>query len=749
MPNFDSLDIISSQGLYLNIINVVSIMFLGYKFILKDITSKDLSKVFNNYVYLGFFIFLIWSSFSILWSINKSEALRTVTEYFTTFVILINVLLHVFLIKKNRLKFLFNALVVMQVIELYFLNEKYFSDILSGVFRSGSMAYNGVTGNKNIAAFSILIKVPILIYYILQNYVNKRYLILSFHSILFISSSLSIFFITQTRAAGLGFILLMSFLVLIILSFKNLKIKKFKFLLYLSSLLVLSYIIGQSTTLGRTDITNNINSAFTSIDSSSNERIRFYKYALELIKDNFITGTGIGSWELESIEKDRLEMKSYVVPYHTHNDFLEIFSETGIIGFVSFYFPLLLMYFLLIYKIFNSKENIILYVTVFLMLSIYFLDAMFNFPFARVIQNINLIFIITLSLLILSEQKNLKPISYNLISFFTKSSLIIILFIIPFSLYSSIRLFQSAQDQSKLLYAFNQNNFKLFTDKDLKKIERHYPDLTGTALPISSIIGIHYYYYNDLDQAEKYLRDGIKANPYLNVGQTYLGRVFEKRGEMDSAKYYTKYAFDKMPNNPVHFAHYVMVLSRQNDTIGIKKAYEKVIYKNRDDRFEKMYMLAMSNLLDKDEGRMVLNDIKKDQLKSDGLKGSYFILELGKDRVKQGYINYLKAESYFKNGDFSKAAIFYSKAFSENPLEYPYAENAAISFLRTKNVLKAEEYVNYIINNKDESEKNGKAFYIKGLIYLERNMTSEACKFFQEALARNFDSNVALNSYCR
>ena len=33
--------------------------------------------------------------------------------------------------------------------------------------------------------------------------------------------------------------------------------------------------------------------------------------------------------------------------------------------------------------------------------------------------------------------------------------------------------------------------------------------------------------------------------------------------------------------------------------------------------------------------------IKKNQLKSDGLLGSYFILKIGKKRVAEGYINYL------------------------------------------------------------------------------------------------------------
>ena len=132
----------------------------------------------------------------------------------------------------------------------------------------------------------------------------------------------------------------------------------------------------------------------------------------------------------------------------------------------------------------------------------------------------------------------------------------------------------------------------------------------------------------------------------MNISKSYLGKVFDKKGEYDSARYYTKLAFDKMPNNPVHFAHYVEVLIRDYDTIGIKEAYDKVIYKERDDRFEKLYLLAMSNLLDKDEGKLVLNDIKKGQIEDDGLRGSYYVLQLGKERVAQGYFE------LFKSGKF-------------------------------------------------------------------------------------------------
>ena len=755
MPAFRVLDVISSQGLFLCIVNFLSTSFLFFKLFIKNKDESKQEFLKNNLLVTCFFFFLIWSSITTFWAINKSESFRVLTEFFVVLLSFINILIHGRIIKTNKVHLIFCVLFFMQFFELSFLVYDYLIDVLDGIFRPGSMSYIGLTGNKNIASFSVLIKIPVLMYFILAEnefYLKKWYKRLSY--VMMFLSSYVLFYITLTRGAQVAFFLLVFFF-LAFQIFSSIREKKklatafkinFKFL----APIIFSVLIGSSFSKSQVSINENISTAFENTDSSSNERLRFYKYALEIIQDNFFTGTGIGSWELESIEKDRLEMKSYVVPYHTHNDFLEIFSETGVFGFIFLYVPILLIYFLLFKSLFSrkNKDKQMLSLIIFLMLSMYLADALINFPFARVIQNINLIFMLTLSLYVLEKQAEFD--FFGKIKIFKSLNfLFLFLFLLtPLSIYSSYRLFKSSRDQSLLLYAFNQNNFKIFKKDELSKIEKTYPNLTLTALPISTIIAMHYFSYGDLDKAEDSFREAIKANPYLNVNQSYLGKVFEKKGELDSAKYYTKYAFDKMPNNPVHFAHYLQVLVRDYDTVAIKQAYQKVIYKERDSRFQKLYLLAMSNLLDKDEGRMVINDIKQSQLENDGLKGSYYILKLGKEKVTEGYVNYLKAESYFKNGDFKNASEFYDLAFENNPLEYPYIENAAISYLRSGKLEIALDRINEVINNMNSQNKNGKSFYVRGLIYLEKGERLKACENFKKANEMGFNSGVAYSSYC-
>ena len=45
---------------------------------------------------------------------------------------------------------------------------------------------------------------------------------------------------------------------------------------------------------------------------------------------NPILGIGMGNWQLESIKADRENIQSYIIPYHVHNDFLELAAEIGI-----------------------------------------------------------------------------------------------------------------------------------------------------------------------------------------------------------------------------------------------------------------------------------------------------------------------------------------------------------------------------------------------------------------------------------
>ena len=143
-------------------------------------------------------------------------------------------------------------------------------------------------------------------------------------------------------------------------------------------------------------ITNRISTVNTN-DTSTNQRIRYYGHALNQIEHNPIIGAGMGSWKVKSIKYDHLNMEGYTVPYHAHNDFLEIAAELGLIGFLLYFSIFIIIGFYFLKRIIYYKiENKGVVISIILGLSLigYLIDANLNFPHARVINQINLIFII-------------------------------------------------------------------------------------------------------------------------------------------------------------------------------------------------------------------------------------------------------------------------------------------------------------------------------------------------------------------
>ena len=101
--------------------------------------------------------------------------------------------------------------------------------------------------------------------------------------------------------------------------------------------LILSFVLS-SFSLGFNNSAHAIN-RINSIDfqeESTNTRIRYYQYGIDQIIKNPIFGVGLGNWKIESIERDKQNIISYIIPYTMHNDFLEVGAELGVIGLVFY-----------------------------------------------------------------------------------------------------------------------------------------------------------------------------------------------------------------------------------------------------------------------------------------------------------------------------------------------------------------------------------------------------------------------------
>lgn len=82
-------------------------------------------------------------------------------------------------------------------------------------------------------------------------------------------------------------------------------------------------------------------------------RLEFDRDALKLIKNNWLTGFGGGGWETvyQSVQE-----VNYIANY-VHNNFLQVFVESGIIGFIAYTFLLAVTFVNLIISFFRERKN--------------------------------------------------------------------------------------------------------------------------------------------------------------------------------------------------------------------------------------------------------------------------------------------------------------------------------------------------------------------------------------------------------
>ena len=211
------------------------------------------------------------------------------------------------------------------------------------------------TGNINITAFTMLYKLPFLFYTL--NF-SKNQLLRFF---IFLLACLTIFLILSFGSRAANLTIFIYSIILIFYCFKWRKEKKkilknqvISFITVLLPITINILLYTNNDSINFIERTSKLNNA------SSNQRIRFYEDAIQSTIENPILGIGRGNWKLESIKRDKFYVTDYTVPYHAHNDFLEILAETGIVGMITHYLIFIIVLFLILKIIFlKTNQNLI------------------------------------------------------------------------------------------------------------------------------------------------------------------------------------------------------------------------------------------------------------------------------------------------------------------------------------------------------------------------------------------------------
>ncbi len=728
LPELGAHDRIGPQFAALSIINIITFSYLIY--IKKSFSF--LGELFSNKIILFYSLFLFFSIVSIIKSQNIPESIITFSNYFSVFFCFLNlIILNSFLI--NPRKFFIDLIFLLFLAEVLLSFYPMLKDLFyTGNILARSNTYIGAAANVNVTSFSIAFKLPFLIYYIetrkklFSKILLLALLMISFFVIIILNSRGA--FIATFLVIGIYF-----FSIFIINNKSNFKTKFVK-IFYISLPLIFSIFISNSLLSGQTKSTFYNRSSTISLstdDGSVNQRLRFYKQALTSISNNLSFGVGIGNWKLVSIAYDSKDIKQYIIPYHAHNDFLQVASESGIFALI-FYIFIFIFILLNLYNLYLKDRKDLFYFLTFSSILVYIFDSLFNFPIARPINQLSLIFVF--ALIINLNQSKKRIFSFN--KFHKILILSILLVFSSTSIYSSYKNFVSLKDQS-VLYSDYNGWTKILSTENLHLVQESFPSLTATVLPINELKANYFIQEGKHKEAIELLRKK-NLNPYLGFRENLMVQAFKGLKERDSVLKYIKRAFEKLPNSDSHSTQYLNELRKRKDLDEINNTFKKI--KNKSPMVWKAYLNAKSEVVGPGN-----NDMKKT---IDSLIKVYpndtnfseirkFIL-IGKKNFAKALASSVIAEDYFKREEYDKAVNDYLKAIKLDPYEYSYHENLAFSYQKLGDTKNAYKHFNIVIDSLNP--KTGKSEFYKAVNLLKDKELEEGCYLLKKSFKYGFSA---------
>ena len=738
LSNFGAIDILAPQWIYLGCINIIACFY--FLFSSKSSVQESFHSLISS-LYLKLYLFyIIWNGLSYFYAINPTETLINLPRLVNTF---FAIFFCYFLLNEipNKLYFVSRLFIIFLSLETL----AYYNDFVN-VYPTEGLSVSkikGFAGNKNITAASIAFKIPFVLY--LLNTVRS----ISFKFYLFIVlylGSLSVSLI-EARAAILSslfvFVLFISFQVNQILKKEiNLKQGIYSLLLiitpYFLSLFSNILITNTSSKGSITDTVGRI--AFT--EESSNGRFQYWGDAWDYIKENPIIASGLGNWKIASIGEGKEHISGYTVPYHAHNDFIHVFTETGILGgfaYLTLFIILTTYLLLLLYKKYKSKGFLELqYFFLLLPFIVYGLDAGLNFPVARPLMQSSLAIFVGLILgLYLDDQKIeiKRTIEYNIKQ--PKLALILILFLLIPSLAVHIISFKSLQKQGRLLYEFNNAQYNM-TRQELDEISHDFPNLTETAMPIKAMKARYYYLQGNREEAHKMALKGIEDNPQIYFGENLKSLFFFQEGNIDSAFVYAKKAFEGLPNNMPHYDMYLKTLVAKKDYQGIDSTFERVRAMAGDTKVVwTIYIRALAQTRSLGDPHAMSKAAEAYALypTDETIFTLYRILTYGQQRMVQAEQLSQQASKFYNEQNYLESAKIFAQAFELDPLQHTYSLNAGISQFSAQNFDEAIRYLALAQTSKkpDEIEK---AIRYQALSNIGIGDSPKACALFLKLVSK-------------
>jgi len=776
IPAMNAIDVMGPQWLYLSILDLlVSGYILARKDLYGDIIQLIFRQLFSKLL-LGLFLL---AGFSIFFAINQVEAWVCYVRFIVMVIAFFNIAV-LFYGNQHLFK------VIAQVLSVFLLIEsvQYFSKFFNGIAETPLSTLinnlNGNTGNKNIFAASLAIKIPFVLYALYYSKIGERIL-----HLLALTLGIATLFMASARASYVSLILVtVAYIGFNVIQY--LRNKQTENLLYKIAYLLLpilaAYFISQITYTQATTIQDNNAGRYGNVvgnlssialtNDASSYRFKLWEHAADYILKNPLMGCGYGNWKLASIPYEKEYINDLNVPAHAHNDFLEHAAELGLAGGLL-YLSLFVCLFVFTLKTWRSAatEKIkLISLFSFFALLVYAVDAGLNFPIERAIMQVFFAAVCAFNVgayIMARKQVNNEEPTPSKSLWHPLYGLFTIMLLLPAS-YITYMTYTSLKAQLKVVPDLKNEPMTLPLS-EVTKMFPPIPNLTSSSQPIEAIIGRYYSENKQYDEALRLLRKSMPYNPYVYYSHFLIANVYFLTEKYDSAKHYAQTAYYNRPRANTYYQTLIAVEAKRKDTAALGKAFRTYTHYRNEAFPWQLYLLGMLNAMQRgtpellkmaDSALVMFKPAenttpsadyqallkRKEEIQSN--MNATVVNAASQEDIKKATAVYNEAVDAFGKGDFATAARKFVAALNISPFSYSMFENAGICYYNLKDYKKAIYYFDKVIAM--NVTKDGKSEFFKGASYVNSGNKEAGCKSLQIAVAKNYPGAAdILKQFCK
>ena len=749
IPSLGTQDGGITQWLYLAILNSVC---AGYIFVKRKEYDLFLTRLMR-YVIIGSILFLAVSLVSITQARLVSESIVALMYFI---VVLCSFVLLYFIVKKQPQKyFLFvtGIVLVAASIEVYQVCDYFFSN--NAKPRSNELIKGLVHnyGNINILAVSIAMKFPFLVYGFLV-FKNKwlKYLCLP----LFLGVVTALLLVGARTAVFSSVMLLVALWVYFLIVGQAKKQTLLHDILPLVSIVFVGVFLSLNANRIHKHQLNSFHDLFFTKPlkklyvkkfkedkrdvTSSSGRDALWEAAVIAFKEKPLLGVGVGNWKL--VEKKtylkRVKKKTASSPKRVHNDFLQILSEIGIVGFVLYLGFFIVVICVCWVGVFNNKhkETALIYAILSASFLIYSLDAFFNFPHERPPVQLMLFLLVAFMVCFKPLEEAFKK---------TKQYVLVTVFpvLLIGGLVVSYLVFSASSVQRTLQLAYEKKDmFKGTYDityEEVCKMLPSFPELDARARPNEIIKAIFAINQHKDKKALKHLDKSIKQSPYIAENYSFKAMLFLQGDKairhLDSALYYAGEAFYIQPSMKIGYNVLRNIHDIRKDSLSMFYTYTTFLETVPNDidswidkaNYFKKIGKSKQEIMEVIDEAIALNPLeRKLKIYKEELKGIKNNTRTEKD-ITSG--KFTAGVNLYNAGNYQAAKQAFLTVVKRNPMHYSGLLYAGLTEIHLKEYKNAIYYLTKVIDAKQIN--NGYLEYNRGIAYNSMGDAAKALKDFK------------------